>query len=163
MGWRPCWRQVSTMVSSVSTKRLPAALWVPWESLRQRPRFARCPGVAERAFGAVVGWFDPFDGGEQPELIEVFKQVVAQRHRQGVRTPLPVFQGVVDLRPAVAFEQFSRRGVADATGARAMPELEHLLQRGHQSFADFLAVAARIGPILEVSFEVRPTELAATV
>ena len=72
MGWRPGWRQVSTMVSSVSTKRLPAALW---ESLRQRPRFGRCPGVAERAFVAVVRRFDPFDFGEPPELIEVCQQV----------------------------------------------------------------------------------------
>ena len=161
MGWRPCWRQVSTMVSSVSTKRLP---WVPWESLWQRPRFARCPGVAERAFGAVVRRFDPFDFGEPPELTEVCQQVVTPRDCRGVRTPLPVLQGVIDLRPAVAFDPFSQRGVADATGARALPELEPLLQRGPQSFADdVLAVAARIESILEVSLEVCPTELAATV
>ena len=164
MGWRPCWQQVSTMVSSVSTKRLPAALWVPWESLRQRPRFGRCPGVAERAFDAVVRRFDPFDFGEPPELIEVCQQVVTPRDCRGVRTPLPVLQGVIDLRPAVAFDPFSQRGVADAPGARALPELEPLLQRGPQSFADdVLAVAARIESILEVSIEVCPTELAATV
>ena len=81
-----------------------------------------------------------------------------------MRTPLPVLQGVIDLRPAVAFDPFSQRSVADATGARALPELEPLLQRGPQSFADdVLAVAARIEPILEVSLEVCPTELAATV
>lgn len=32
---RCCWRQVSTMARSVSTKRLPESLWVPNESLRQ--------------------------------------------------------------------------------------------------------------------------------
>ena len=35
MGWRFCWRQVSRMVSRVSTKRLPDSLWVPNEVLRQ--------------------------------------------------------------------------------------------------------------------------------
>ena len=99
-GCRLGWRPASMIVSSVST---------------------------QRAFGAVVGRFDPGDFGEQPELIEVCQQVVTPRDGRRVRVRLPAFQGVLELRPAMPLDQFSQRVVAAATGSIALPEFARLL------------------------------------
>ena len=81
----------------------------------------------QRAFGAVVGRFDPGDFGEQPELIEVCQQVVTPRDGRRVRVRLPAFQGALELRPAMPLDQFSQRVVAAATGSIALPEFARLL------------------------------------
>ena len=92
-----------------------------------RGEFAPADRVTQRAFGAVVGRFDPGDFGEQPELIEVCQQVVTPRDGRGVRAPLPVFQGVLELRPAMPLDQISQRVVSAATGSIALPEFARLL------------------------------------
>ena len=50
MALRCCWRQVSMMLSRVSTKRLPDSLCVPCDSLRQ---MTAC--LSERSARLLVG------------------------------------------------------------------------------------------------------------
>lgn len=65
-------------------------------------------GVTQRAFAAVVGRFQAGDFQEQPQLVEAGEQVIAQGNGRGVPAPLPLFQGLIDLRPTGGFDFFQR-------------------------------------------------------
>ena len=125
--------------------------------------FAPDDCVTQRAFAAVVRRFQARDFPEQPQLVETVEQFIAQGNGRGVSTPLPVFQGVIDLRPTGGFDLLPHRVVANAPRAIEVPQMEHLRQRLHQAAADDRSIATRIDQSLEIPFEVRPTGLASIV
>ena len=151
---RDCWRQVSTTVSIVSTKRLPGRFGAE----RELPPDDR---VTQGALAGVVGRLDPLDMQKRPQPLPMVVQFPTHAHQPWVAADR--------LRAAASFHLLADRvhqplqsGPGDRAVAVARPKMEQFPRGPHQVASQPFHLMVRvIDQRLEVPLQVGPAPLQA--
>ena len=122
---RDCWRQVSTTVSIVSTKRLPRALCVPNDNFRQ---ITACRKA--RSLALLVG-STPSTSQEGPQPLAMVVQFAAHAHQPRIAAEDSAQQQAFHL-PADRLHQPLQSGPGERPVAVARPQAEQFPRQPHQ-------------------------------